>query len=94
MKTRYEWDPGKAAANLAKHGIDFADIPELFAGPHLVDYEEESGYGEDRQIAFGFIRQIVVMVVFTERSPNLVRIISARKATSNERKAFTSLFPH
>lgn len=80
---RFEWDEAKRRANIAKHGIDFLDVPGMFSSLMLVGPDVRKDYGETRQIGFGFIRGRLMAVVFTERT-KVIRIISARKANSRE----------
>ncbi|TEU19012.1 MAG: BrnT family toxin [Anaerolineales bacterium] len=80
----FEWDESKSAINVRKHKIDFADVPVVFEGPMLIDYDDRQDYGEDRWIGIGLLRSIVVVVVFTERGKDTICIISARKANQNE----------
>jgi len=54
------------------------------SGLMLVGTDSRKDYGEVRTIGFGFIRGRFIVVAFTEREPNLIRIISARKANSRE----------
>lgn len=84
----FEWDEDKNRANIQKHKIDFADIPAIFNGPMVVELDEREDYGEERWIGIGFLRDIVVVVVFTERRQDTIRIISARKANKHERKRY------
>ena len=88
MEVTFEWDEAKRSANLAKHGIDFVDVPEMFGGPMLVVPDARKDYGEARQIGFGFINRRLVTVVFTRRNPETIRIISARKANDREKAQF------
>ena len=81
---RFEWDETKRKANIAKHGIDFLDVPEMFGSLMLVGTDSRKDYGETRKGGFGFIRGRLIAVAFTERTPNLIRIISARKANTRE----------
>ncbi len=85
---RFEWDEDKHRANIQKHKIDFADVPAVFNGPMLVELDEREDYGEERWIGMGFLRDIVVVVVFTERRQDTIRIISARKVSKHERKRY------
>ncbi|MEK6801175.1 MAG: BrnT family toxin [Nitrospirota bacterium] len=80
---RFEWDEEKRTTNLAKHGIDFLDVPEIFTGPMLVGPDVRNDYGESMKIGFGFIRGRLMAVVCTERA-GTIRIISARKANTLE----------
>lgn len=77
----YEWDESKRQANLAKHGVDFADMDAFEWDTAALDVDED--HAEPRWIAIGFVDAVVHFVVFTERSDN-IRIISLRKATSRE----------
>jgi len=80
----FEWDETKRKTNIAKHGIDFLDVPEMFTSLMLVAMDIRKDYGEPRKIGFGFIRGRLMAVAFTEREPSSIRIISARKANTRE----------
>jgi len=54
----------------------------------LVELDEREDYGEERWIGMGFLRDIVVVVVFAERRQDTIRIISARKVSKHERKRY------
>ena len=86
----YLWDPHKAASNFKKHGVDFADAVGVFEDESALWQEDAVDYGEDRFVALGrdFLGRLLV-VAFTYRN-NDIRIISARKATENERKTYES----
>jgi uncharacterized DUF497 family protein len=86
----FEWDPAKAAANLGKHGIDFEDVPWLFEAPVLVERSDRGG--EPRWKAVGELQGIGVAVAFTGRGPAM-RIISARRARTHERRAYRAAYP-
>ncbi|MEP6891742.1 MAG: BrnT family toxin [Nitrospirota bacterium] len=81
---RLEWDEAKRKANIAKHGIDFLDVPEMFGSLMLVGTDSRKDYGETRKVGFGFIRGRLMVVASTEREPNSIRIISAQKANTRE----------
>lgn len=85
---RFEWDEEKNKANVRNHKIDFVDVPSVFNAPMLIEPDERGDYGENRWIGIGFLRSIVVVVVFTEPRQDTVRIISARKANKYERKRY------
>ena len=87
---RFEWDAAKAEANLAKHGVSFDEASKLFTSDrdHLEIADEAHAEDEDRFIAIGLIERGVVVVVFTEMKDEVVRIISARKATTTEERLF------
>ena len=71
------YDPAKQAANLAKHGLDFEDAGEVFAGLTATDPDERQDYGEDRYITAGFLRGRMVVLVWTPKG-DVRRIISMR----------------
>ncbi len=83
----YQWDPNKAAANLRKHGVDFADAVSTFSDDFAITIEDER-FSEERFITIGVdaFGQILV-VVYTWRGDE-IRLISARKATPAERKQY------
>ncbi len=86
---RFEWDEQKRKVNIRKHGFDFADAKQVFAGPMLVRLDMRQDYGEDRWIGIGITHGRVVVVVYTERDDGeTIRIISLRKALKHERKRF------
>ena len=85
---KYIWDDEKNDTNTRKHGIDFADVPEMFDYPMLTGLDTRKDYNEDRWIGIGMLRNIVAVIVFTEINENTIRIISARKATKNERAQY------
>jgi uncharacterized protein len=84
----FEWDPGKAATNFAKHGIHFADavtVLEDVLALTMLDVHDER---EERWITLGMdaLGRILV-VVYTWRG-QAIRAISARPATSRERRQY------
>lgn len=84
----FEWGDEKASANEQRHGIDFKTATRVFLDPNwLEDYDSEHGGDEERWIAIGLVDSRLLMVVYTERH-KVMRIISARKATKNEQKAY------
>jgi len=85
---RFEWDERKNEENLRKHGLDFADGHEVFELPMLVAADKREAYGEDRYVALGFLRHMVVVLVFAEDGDDTIRIISFRKASRHERERF------
>jgi uncharacterized DUF497 family protein len=89
---KFEWDPHKNAANRQKHRLDFADAHLVFEHPMLVKLDEREAYGEDRWIGMGLLNLRVVVIVFTEPHPDTIRVISFRKATSNERKQYEQAY--
>lgn len=84
----FEWDDNKNRENIRKHGIDFNDAWEIFEGPVLQAIDLRGDYGEDRWIGVGMLGNRVVVVTFTERNAESIRIISLRKALGHERDKF------
>ncbi|MBZ0143217.1 MAG: BrnT family toxin [Rhodocyclaceae bacterium] len=84
---RYVWDEAKRQANLKKHGLDFADAPEVFAGPMVLIEDSRADYGEQRMIGIGLLDCLVVLIVHVE-TDETIRIISMRKADSDETDLF------
>jgi len=84
----FEWDEVKNETNIQRHAIDFADVPALFNTLLLTELDDRFDYGENRWLSIGLLGQVVVVVVWTDRDVDTIRIISARKANSNERKRY------
>jgi uncharacterized DUF497 family protein len=84
----FEWDEGKNQRNIGKHGVSFADAAAIFEQPTLTYFDPNSSQDEDRFIAIGFSGVRLLAVVFTERSGDKVRIISARRASPSEEKRY------
>ena len=80
------WDETKNLANQDKHGLSFEEASELFVSEddYLELFDDEHSDDEERFIAIGAIRRGVVLVVWTERENDVIRIISARWATKAE----------
>ncbi len=85
---QFEWDEHKNQSNIAKHGLDLADAPSVFASPLRVTLDNRFDYGEDRFIALGLLGVRVVYIVFTEPEEEIIRIISMRKAVTHEQKQY------
>lgn len=87
---RFEWDPLKNERNIKKHGFDFADAWEVFENPLLAKPDMRRDYGEERWIGIGSMHShpITVVLIFTLKEPDIVRIISMRKASRDERKSY------
>jgi uncharacterized DUF497 family protein len=79
----FEWDEAKRRANLAKHGLDFADVEEFDWDDPVTYPDIRKNYDEERFMALAEIRGRVHSVTFTIR-PRAVRIISFRKANRKE----------
>src|ERR1700737_1271697 len=83
----FEWDDVKRLTNILKHGVDFVDAIEIFAGQIIETEDRRRDYGERRFLTTGQARGEILRVVFTSRG-NRCRIISARRARRNERRAY------
>jgi uncharacterized protein len=90
MSLHYEWDQNKAVTNLQKHHVDFKEACTVFGNPLARIFDDEvHSLKEQREIIVGHsITGRLLVIVFTERSKNVVRIISARKATKRERNSY------
>jgi uncharacterized DUF497 family protein len=82
-----EWDEAKRRANILKHGLDFVAAVKVFDGPFIETEDRRRNYGERRYRALGIIEGDILQVVYTWRSERR-RIISARRARRNERRAY------
>jgi len=87
---RVEWDVDKNRENLEKHGISFEEASDLLLGvaDSMEVFDAAHSEEEDRYIAIGPIVRGLIVVVFTERDEETVRIISAREATRRERRRY------
>ena len=87
----FEWDDEKAAANVRKHGISFEEAKSVFRDDRakLISDPDHSG-DEDRFVLLGLSEPLRLLVVcHCYRGENhVIRIISARKATTNESKSY------
>jgi uncharacterized DUF497 family protein len=91
----FDWDPAKARSNARKHGVSFEEAQSVFYDEFARQYYDAEGSGaEDRFLMLGMSNQSrVLLVCHCERSAgDVIRIISARKATRNERKHYEG--PH
>jgi uncharacterized DUF497 family protein len=83
----FEWDEEKNECNLKKQGIDFETAMLIWEGPIVEQVDDRRDYGQSRFVVFGMVDKRVLAVVYTWRG-NRRRIISARKASRNERRAY------
>lgn len=84
----FEWDESKNQVNIDNHDWDFADAHQVFDAPMLIDVDDRKDYGEERFVGMGFLKNFVVVIVFTEPDAQTVRVISLRKALKYEREQF------
>ncbi|MBI4291478.1 MAG: BrnT family toxin [Betaproteobacteria bacterium] len=85
----FEWDPEKAKANEARHGVSFVEAAEVFGDDHSSTMPDpDHSKDEDRYLIFGVSRNGRYLVVsYTEREER-IRLISARTMTPRERRAY------
>ena len=87
----FEWDDNKEQINIKKHGMDFETASRVFDDENRIEiYDDLHSDYEDRYITIGMIDEItcIAMVVYTERGTDVIRIISARRATPKERRKY------
>jgi hypothetical protein len=87
----FEWDAGKAVANLAKHGVSFPEAMGVFGDPLEVTIADPvHSHEESRFVSIGLSQAgRLLIVAYTEREGR-IRIISAREAAPKERKHYAS----
>ena len=86
----FEWHPDKRQANIEKHGVDFTEAKTVFGDPlEKIIPDPDHAIGEERFVSIGKseARRLIV-VSYTERSGDRIRIISARLATPKERRGY------
>lgn len=92
---RFDWDEQKAESNQQKHAVSFEEAQTVFYDENArLMYDPEHSLTEDRYILFGMsssLRLIVVCHIYREND-ELIRIISARKATKQERQQYGEFF--
>ena len=83
----FEWDPDKNKSNMKKHGVDFEDAESVFQDEMALElFDDEHSKDEDRYIIIGIsskTRELMVCHCY-RNGGNIIRIISARRATKNE----------
>jgi len=86
---QFDWDPAKAVSNEAKHGVAFAEAATAFGDPlSLTVPDPEHSVGEARFVLIGLTYMGRLVVVAHLESDSSIRIISARSATTTERKTY------
>jgi uncharacterized DUF497 family protein len=84
-----EWDPKKAASNLRKHGVSFDEASTALLDPNALTQPDADSSGEERWILLGMSsKPRLITLVYTLRSADRIRLISARKATRKEAKYY------
>lgn len=88
----FEWDPAKAESNRRKHGVSFELAMRVFADPYALSQQDRIEGGEYRWKTIGMIEGTLVLVVAhadrEEDGIEIIRIISARRADTRERRRY------
>lgn len=83
---RVDWDPAKAKANLREHGVSFAEAVSVLEDDFALTREDPDAQGEQRFVALGLSSAgNLLVVVYTYREPDIIRVISAWKANKRQR---------
>ncbi len=94
QELEFEWDQAKAKSNLEKHGVSFLTAAAIFQNERLERVDDRKDYGEVRWIALGRADIEVYRVIYTWRAENLVRIVSAQRASKDEEEIYyREIFP-
>ena len=88
---RCEWDPDKAAVNLAKHGVAFEEASTVFGDPLATTVVDRThSVEEERFLTTGISSEQRVVIVWHMEHADVIRIIGAREATPRERRPYES----
>ena len=88
-RVQFDWDAHKAALNESDHGVSFDEAKEVFYDPNqVIEYDLEHSSNEDRYRIIGRSRWRLLMVVYTERPGEIIRLISAREAGKRQRRIY------
>ncbi|WP_084508439.1 BrnT family toxin [Mesorhizobium sp. WSM3224] len=89
---RFEWDLEKAGSNLSKHGVSFETAVRVFSDPFALTEQDRIEGGEYRWQTTGLVDGALVLLVahtdWEEHGDEVIRIISARRATTRERRRY------
>ena len=85
---RYTWTEEKNRKNIRRHGIAFEDAKRIFEGPTVERIDDRFDYGEVRVYAIGLVNGLEITVIYTDRSDDERRIISAWRAEPHERRHY------
>lgn len=91
---QYVWDEDKRTDNLRRRGLDFVDAAIVMQSLRLTALDTREDYGEDRWCSIGMLYGRVVVLVYSELTPDLIRVISLRKATRHERTHYAHFLQH
>ena len=85
---RYTWTEEKNRKNIRRHGIAFEDAKRIFEGPTVERIDDRFDYGEIRVYAIGLVNGLEITVIYTDKSDDERRIISAWRAEPHERRHY------
>ena len=86
---RFEWDPGKAAENLAKHGVSFEEAATVFRDAlSATGSDPDHSFEEEPFVTFGISTGGRLLAIAHTDHDDTIRIISARPATPSERTIY------
>jgi len=88
---RFEWEAGKNRGNVVKRKVSFETVISLFDDQHAISISDCIVDGEERWQTLGMIAGLILIVAHTWRDEDgeeVIRVISARKATPTERRAY------
>ena len=90
-KLKFEWDKNKAQSNLEKHGVSFEEAMTVFYDERALEFfDKNNSEWEDRFLMLGLTTEFKLLLICHcyRDDDNIIRIISARKATKNEAKNY------
>jgi uncharacterized DUF497 family protein len=84
----FEWDEKKNTENIHKHGLDFTEAVNIFQNPLLMKLDTRHDYTEERYIGIGTLNGRIIVIIYTKRGNDKIRVISLRKANSREKNIY------
>ena len=89
MSLQFDWNPEKAASNLKKHEVSFEEVATVFDDPAFITLLDEAhSHSEERYLTIGLSASNRLLLIAHAERAGKVRLISARKATKNERRFY------
>lgn len=89
MSLRFEWDADKAARNFKKHEVSFEEAATVFDDPAFITLLDEThSHDEERYLTIGLSAANRLLLIAHTEHEEQIRLISARKATKNERQFY------
>jgi uncharacterized DUF497 family protein len=88
---KFEWDPAKAAANLRKHKVSFVEAQSVFYDDFAVQFFDDGHSDEEERfimLGMSYVARLLVVVHCERSRGQIIRIISARRATRSEAKHY------